>query len=122
MQSAAPKAIFAALLALLGSYLIPWVLRYPTLLGLNRTWQPDPQFAHLKDTCQWLHPDQLLGCEKFKIVGSFLFAACVGDWEVRKKWFPPMAKFDALADPQGIIRDHVYKLNLEESPANSFST
>ncbi|KAJ6264346.1 hypothetical protein Dda_0491 [Drechslerella dactyloides] len=111
---AALGAALTAALALLASYLVPWAARYPALLGTSRVWQPDPQFATLRDRCTALYPAELTGCEKFKIVGDNLFAACVADWDVRRRWFPPMRLFDReLGGREGAIRDRVYKLDLK---------
>ncbi|EPS40404.1 hypothetical protein H072_5782 [Dactylellina haptotyla CBS 200.50] len=100
----------AAALVLIGSHLVPWAARYPTLLGKNRDWSPDTQYRQIKDTCKALYPLQLQGCEKFKVIGDDLFAACVGDWDVRRKWFPPMGVFENVSKP---IRDNIFKLDLK---------
>ncbi|KAK6339033.1 Serum paraoxonase/arylesterase 2 [Orbilia brochopaga] len=107
-------AALTAALALLASYIVPWAARYPALLGTSRVWQPDPQFATLRDRCTALHPAELTGCEKFKIVGDTLFAACVADWDVRRSWFPAMRAFDrSIGGRPGPIRDRVYKVDLK---------
>ncbi|KAK6340491.1 Serum paraoxonase/arylesterase 2 [Orbilia blumenaviensis] len=106
--------IFMAAMVLLVAYLIlPWALRYPVLLGMTRVWEPDRQFAHLRETCLPLHPSRLHGCEKFKIVGNILFAACVANWDSRRKWFPPMGGFDASLGEGGVIRDRLYMVDLQ---------
>ncbi|KAK6496535.1 Serum paraoxonase/arylesterase 2 [Arthrobotrys musiformis] len=114
MDRSAAKATFASTIALLAAYFIlPWAVKYPTLLGKTRLWEPDPQFAHVRETCVALHPSQLHGCEKFKIVGDTLFAACVSSWASRKKWFPPMGEFDMSLGDEAVIRDSLYMVNLK---------
>ncbi|EWC45773.1 hypothetical protein DRE_05110 [Drechslerella stenobrocha 248] len=105
--------ILLAFLALLASYFVPWVSQFPVILGINRVWRPDPQFANLQESCTSLYPAELTGCEKFKIVGDSLFAACARDWDVRKKWFPPMREFERFGGAPGVIRDRVYRIDLK---------
>ncbi|KAK6345061.1 Serum paraoxonase/arylesterase 2 [Orbilia javanica] len=106
-------ALTAAATVLAAYFILPWALKYPVLLGRTRIWEPDPQFANLRETCVSLHPDQLRGCEKFKIVGDTLFAACVSDWGSRRKWFPPMGDFDMSPGDEGVIRDSLYMVDLK---------
>ncbi|RVD86707.1 uncharacterized protein DFL_004969 [Arthrobotrys flagrans] len=113
MERFTAKVAFTAATTVLAAYFIlPWALKYPILLGKNRVWEPDPQFANLRETCIALHPSQLRGCEKFKIVGDILFAACISNWESRRKWFPPMGKLD-MSLGEDVIRDSLYMVDLK---------
>ncbi|EGX44420.1 hypothetical protein AOL_s00193g2 [Orbilia oligospora ATCC 24927] len=114
MEGITAKLAFTAVTTILAAYFIlPWALKYPVLLGKTRVWEPDPQFTNLHETCITLHPSKLHGCEKFKIIGDILFAACVSDWESRKKWFPPMGDLDMSLGDKGIIRDSLYTVDLK---------
>ncbi|KAF3094105.1 Serum paraoxonase/arylesterase 2 [Orbilia oligospora] len=116
MEGITAKVAFTAVTTILAAYFIlPWALKYPVLLGKTRVWEPDPQFTNLHETCIALHPSKLHGCEKFKIIGDILFAACVSDWESRKKWFPPMGDLDISLGDKGIIRDSLYTVDLRVS-------
>ncbi|KAF3270996.1 Serum paraoxonase/arylesterase 2 [Orbilia oligospora] len=114
MEGITAKLAFTAVTTILAAYFIlPWALKYPVLLGKTRVWEPDPQFTNLHETCITLHPSKLHGCEKFKIIGDILFAACVSDWGSRKKWFPPMGDLDMSLGDKGIIRDSLYTVDLK---------
>ncbi|KAK6520376.1 Serum paraoxonase/arylesterase 2 [Arthrobotrys conoides] len=114
MERFTPKVTFtAATIVLVAYFILPWALKYPVLLGKSRVWEPDPQFANLRETCIALHPSQLHGCEKFKIIGDILFAACVSDWESRRKWFPPMGDLDMSLGDNNVIRDNLYTVDLK---------
>ncbi|KAF3904029.1 hypothetical protein AA313_de0207216 [Arthrobotrys entomopaga] len=113
MQQISVAAMLAGGMVLLGGYILPWVFRYQVLLGSNRVWSPDPQFAHLQNTCTTLYSSQLQGCEKFKLVGGSIFAACVGDWKKRRMWFPPMGIFEEEGKVQDPIRDNLYKIDIQ---------
>ncbi|KAK6539133.1 Serum paraoxonase/arylesterase 2, variant 4 [Orbilia ellipsospora] len=113
MQQISVVAMLTGGVVLLSGYILPWLFRYQVLLGSNRVWSPDPKFADLKNTCMALYPLQLQGCEKFKLVGRNIFAACVGDWTKRRMWFPPMGIFDEKNEVLGIIRDTLYKIDIQ---------
>lgn len=76
--------------------------------------------------CEKHHPELLKGCEDMHFHAGTMYAACLGDFEMRKKWMPGLghryleqerSQNGGQVGKSGFMIDRMVKWNVEVQPS-----